>query len=61
MEAIAAGKAGGVQFFLNAEVSEYTTGPRSFSEGFSVSLGHLNMTRSLSDDIYVLNLDKMTW
>lgn len=36
MNATAAGKTGGVEFRLNAQVDEYTTGPNSVSEGFSV-------------------------
>ena len=36
MNATAAGKTGGVEFTLNTHVDQYSAGPNSASEGFSV-------------------------
>ena len=35
---VAAGKSGGLQLLLNAQMDEYKVGPSSFSEGCSVSI-----------------------
>lgn len=37
LNATSAGKRGGLQLLLNTAVTEYTTGPDSASEGFTVS------------------------
>ena len=36
LKAAAPGKSGGVSFGLNAQVYDYSAGPASYSEGFSV-------------------------
>ena len=38
MKAKSPGKSGGMQFILDVQAKEYTTGPYSLSEGFAVSL-----------------------
>lgn len=38
LNATSAGKTGGISIMLNAVVDDYFTGPRSYSEGFSVSM-----------------------
>ena len=37
LNATSSGKSGGITLVLSAEVEDYSTGPRSYSEGFSVS------------------------
>ena len=37
MKAKSPGKSGGMQFILDVQAKEYTTGPYSLSEGFAVS------------------------
>lgn len=42
LQAKSPGKTGGIQFILDAQTEEYSTGPFSVSEGFAVSLSSLN-------------------
>mgnify|MGYP001799133413 CR=1 FL=1 len=43
LQAKSPGKTGGIQFILDAQTEEYSTGPFSVSEGFAVSLISLNL------------------